>query len=85
MAPTAVEASSLLDLPLEVLTNVCLQLDLGPLVRVAQSCKRFRHGEGGLETAELTTQSPVVTALRKLAFPGGGQVPSTRPIGCSES
>jgi hypothetical protein len=85
MAPTASEASSLLDLPLEVLTRVCLQLDLRALVHVAQTCRRFRHGEGGLETVELPTKSPVVPALRELAFPEGRQIPSTRPIGCSES
>jgi alpha-tubulin suppressor-like RCC1 family protein len=68
-----------------VLTSVCLQLDLRALVCIAETCKRFRHGDGGLETAELPTKSPVVTALREHAFPGGGQVPSTLPIGCSES
>jgi hypothetical protein len=31
------------DLPLEVLTHVCQHLGLVDLVRVAQSCKRFRH------------------------------------------
>jgi hypothetical protein len=85
MAPTSSEASSLLDLPLEVLTSVCLQLDLRALVRVAETCKRFRHGEGALETADLPTKSPVVTALRELALPGGELVPTTLPIGCSES
>jgi hypothetical protein len=37
MAPTGSEASSLLDLPLEVLTSVCQQLDLQDLVRVART------------------------------------------------
>jgi alpha-tubulin suppressor-like RCC1 family protein len=77
--------AALLDLPLEVLTHVCLQLDLRALVRVAHTCKRLRLGEGGLQTVELPTKSPVIPALCDLAFPGGGQGPSTRPIGCSES
>jgi hypothetical protein len=77
--------ATLLDLPLEVLTDVCLQLDLHDLVRVAATCKRFRHGDGGLETAELPTKSPVVTALRILAFSRPELVPSTRAIGGSES
>jgi hypothetical protein len=62
---------------------VCQQLDLLDLVRVAETCKRFRHG--GLETLELPTESPVVTAMCKLAFPRPELVPSTRPSGCSES
>jgi hypothetical protein len=66
-------------------TAVCQQLDLPDLVRVAATCKCFRHGDGGLETVELPTKSPVVTALRERAFPGGEPVPSTRPTGCSES
>jgi hypothetical protein len=78
-------AAALLDLPLEVLTCVCLHLDLLDLTRVAESCNRFRHGDGALKTAELPTKSPVVTALREHAFPGGVGTPSTRPIGCSES
>jgi hypothetical protein len=77
--------AALLELPLEVLTDVCLELQLFDLVRVAATCKRFRHGEGGQETAELPSKSPVVTPLRKLAFPGGELIPSTRPLGCSES
>jgi hypothetical protein len=77
--------AGLLDLPLEVLADVCLQLDLRDLVRIAAVCRRFRHGDGGLETAELPTKSPVVTALRPLVFPRAELVPSTRPIGCSES
>jgi alpha-tubulin suppressor-like RCC1 family protein len=68
-----------------VLTDVCLQLDVHELVRVAESCKRFRHGDGGLETVELPTKLPVVAALCKHAFPGGEQTPSTRLTGCSES
>jgi hypothetical protein len=39
-------SAALLDLPLEVLTCVCQQLDLPGLVTVAKTCKRFRHGEG---------------------------------------
>jgi alpha-tubulin suppressor-like RCC1 family protein len=76
---------SVLDLPLDLFTAVCLQLDLHDLVRVAATCRRLRHGDTGLETAELPTKSPVVAALRAHAFRGGLLVPSTRPIGCSES
>jgi hypothetical protein len=61
--PTCHQAA-LLDLPLEVLTCVCQQLDLRDLVRIAETCTRFRHGDGGLATAELPTKSPVVTAAR---------------------
>jgi alpha-tubulin suppressor-like RCC1 family protein len=78
--------ATLLDLlPLEVLTGVCLQLNLQDLVRVAETCKRFRLGDGGLETVELPTRLPVVTALCKLAFPRRELIPSTRPTGCTES
>jgi alpha-tubulin suppressor-like RCC1 family protein len=97
--------AGLLDLPLEVLTCICRHLDLYALVRVAETCKRLRHGDGGPETAddlapackrlrlgdgglgtvELPTESPVVTALRVLASPGGVGNPSTHPIGSSES
>jgi alpha-tubulin suppressor-like RCC1 family protein len=83
-APSSPTTAALLG-PLEVLTDVCLQLDLVDLVHVAETCKRFRHGDGGLETAELPTKSPVVAALREHAFPGGELVPSSRPVGCSES
>jgi hypothetical protein len=85
MAESSLNQLTILDLPLELFTTVCQQLDLRDLVCVAATCKRFRHGDGGLETAELPTKSPVITALRELALPGGGPVPSTRPIGCSES
>jgi alpha-tubulin suppressor-like RCC1 family protein len=74
-----------LHLPLEVLTCVCQYLELRDLVCVAETCKRLRLGDGGMETAELPTKSPVVMALRALAFPGGCLMPSTRPTGCSES
>jgi alpha-tubulin suppressor-like RCC1 family protein len=77
--------AALLDLPLEVLTAVCLQFNLRDLARVAEVCKRFRHGDGGLETEELPTKSSVVTALLEHASPGGRLIPSKRPIGCSES
>jgi alpha-tubulin suppressor-like RCC1 family protein len=77
--------AALLDLPLEVLTCVCQHLELRGLVRVSETCTRLRHGDGGLETAELPTKSPVVTALRELAFPLGVGIPSTRPSGCSDS
>jgi hypothetical protein len=85
MAAARPRAADLLDLPLEVLTGVCLQLDLHDLVRVAAMCKRFRHGDGGLETVELPTKAPVVMAMREHAFPSGVLIPNTRPIGCSES
>jgi hypothetical protein len=68
-----------------VLTDVCQQLDLHDLVRVAETCKRFRHGDGGPKMVELPTRSPVVTALRPLAFSRPELVPRTRPIGISES
>jgi hypothetical protein len=68
-----------------VLTDVCQRLDLRGLVRIAATCKRFRHGDGGMETVELPTKSLVVTALRELAFHSGAAIPSTRPVGCSES
>jgi alpha-tubulin suppressor-like RCC1 family protein len=84
MAAPSVIKAALLDLPLEVLTCVCQPLDVRDLVRVAESCKRFRHGDRGLETVELPTKSPVVTALRELAFPRGEPVPRSRPSG-SES
>jgi alpha-tubulin suppressor-like RCC1 family protein len=76
---------SLTDLPLELFSAVCEQLDLHDLVRVAETCKRFRHGDGGPETVELPTKSPIVAALRKHAFDRPELIPSTRPIGCSES
>jgi alpha-tubulin suppressor-like RCC1 family protein len=68
-----------------MLTGVCHHLDLNSLVRVAATCKRFRHGEGGLETVRLPTKSPVITALRALAFPRPELASRMRPLGCSES
>jgi alpha-tubulin suppressor-like RCC1 family protein len=68
-----------------VLTDVCQQLDLRDLIRLVETCKRFRYGDGGLETVELPTKSPVVTALSELAFPRLELVPRTRPIGFSDS
>jgi hypothetical protein len=70
--------SNVLDLPLDLLTAICLQLDLFNLVRVSATCKLFRNGDGALET-ELPTTSPVALALRMLAFPGGMLTPSARP------
>jgi hypothetical protein len=67
------------------LTGICQQLDLRDLVRVATTCERLRHGDGGLDTTELPTKSPVVAALREHACPAGVGIPSTRPIGCSDS
>jgi hypothetical protein len=77
--------ADLLDFPVVLLTDVCQQLDLRDLVRLGQTCKRFRGGNCGLETAELLANSPVVTALHEHAFPGGGLLPRTRPMDCSES
>jgi hypothetical protein len=77
--------TGLLDFPLEVFTVVCLRLDLLDLVCVAAACKCFQHGEGGLDSVELPTKSPVVTALREHAHPRLELTPSTRPAGCSES
>jgi hypothetical protein len=85
MAGSLPTHSVLLDLPFEVLADVCQHLILHDLVRIAATCKHFRHSDGDLETAELPTKLPVITALRELAFPRGGQTPSTRPTGCSES
>jgi hypothetical protein len=67
----------MLHLPLDVLTAVCLQLDLHELVRIAATCKRFRHGDGDLEAVELPTKSPVVAALRKHAFPDADLTPNS--------
>jgi hypothetical protein len=78
--------TALLDLPFEVLTDVCQQLDLYDLLRVAETCKRLRHGDGGLDTVELPSKSPIVAALRERAFLAGSEpIPSARPLGCSES
>jgi hypothetical protein len=85
MAAWSISKTALLDLPLEVLTCVCQQLDVRDLVRVAETCKLFRHGDGGMETVELPTKSPVVAALSEQAFSNGEMVPSTRPVGCAES
>jgi alpha-tubulin suppressor-like RCC1 family protein len=73
--------ADLRDFPLEVLTHVCRHLGLCDLVRVSQTCTRFRHG--GLETVELPTESPVVAVPRELAFPRDELVPRTRPVGCT--
>jgi hypothetical protein len=78
MAESLPDETALLDLPLEVLTGVCQHLDLHDLVRVAETCKRFRHG--GMETEELPTESPVVTVLRTLAFPCLEVTPDTHPM-----
>jgi alpha-tubulin suppressor-like RCC1 family protein len=86
LARSSSNETTLQDLPLlELFTAVCQQLDLRGLVRVAETCKRFRYGDSGLETAELPTKSPVVMALVQHAFPGGELVPSTLPTDCSES
>jgi hypothetical protein len=76
---------ALLDLPIDMLTGVCSKLGLRDLIRVATTCKRFRHGEGGLQTIRLPAKSPVITALCSLASPRLELVPSMRPNGCTES
>jgi hypothetical protein len=77
-------AVTAVDLPLELLAGVCHELDLPDLVCFAGTCKRFRHGDGGVETVELPTKSPVVAALSSPAFPGEDLIPSSRDIGCSK-
>jgi alpha-tubulin suppressor-like RCC1 family protein len=84
-APSTSGKTALLDLPLEMLANMLQQLDLYGLVHIAATCKNLCHGDGGLETVELPTNSLVITALRDLVFPGGEVLPRTRPFGCSES
>jgi alpha-tubulin suppressor-like RCC1 family protein len=83
MASICCPAVLLQDLPPEMLSHVSRHLGLCDLVRVSRTCKLFRHG--GLQTVELPTESPVVTALQEHAFPRPELVPSTRPIGFSES
>jgi alpha-tubulin suppressor-like RCC1 family protein len=85
LAESSPHSAALLDLPLEVLVDVCEQFDFCDLICIAATCQRFRYGDRGLATVELPTKSPVVRALLKYACPGGVLVPSTRPIGCSES
>jgi hypothetical protein len=85
MARTIAKPNALLDLPLEMLTAVCVQLDLLDLVRVAATCKRFRCGDGWLETVETPTKSPVVTALLRHAFPNGVGTTKVRRISRRES
>jgi alpha-tubulin suppressor-like RCC1 family protein len=82
---SASSKAAALDLPLEVLADVCQHLNLHDLIAVVQTCKRFRHGNGRLETVEVPTKSPVVMALREHAFPRPELIPSSRPTGCSES
>jgi hypothetical protein len=79
MAPSLRNQAALLDLPLEVLTAVCLQLDVRDLVRVAETCKRFSYGDDGPQTVGLPIKSPVI------AFPRLELSAITRPAGCSES
>lgn len=78
--------AALLNLPLEVLTSVCQQLDLRDLACVAKTCKPLRHGDGGQEKAEMPSKSPVLAALCERAFPLLEVSAITRPAGCcSES
>jgi alpha-tubulin suppressor-like RCC1 family protein len=79
----ACERPELLDIPLDVLTKICRHLNVYELVRVAETCKRFRHG--GLATVELPTESPVVSALLEHAFRRAKLIPNVRLIGCSAS
>jgi hypothetical protein len=75
-----VNRAGLLDiLKQDELTAVCLHLDVRGLVCLSQASKIFRHGDSGLETAELPTKSPVIMALQQHAFPGGEVIPDTRP------
>jgi alpha-tubulin suppressor-like RCC1 family protein len=78
-------SAGLLRLPLEMLTAICLHLDLRDIARTAKTCKRFRSGESELDTVERPTKSPVIAALSELGFTRPEVVPSTRPDGCSES
>jgi hypothetical protein len=80
----ALAESALLDLPLEVLADVCQRLGLRGLVSIAATCSPFRHGEGGTETVELPTKSPVITALCEHAFPRLKPSAITRPATCTE-
>jgi hypothetical protein len=64
---------------------VILRLDALDLMRVAAACACLRHDNGVPETVELPTQSALVRALCKHAFPRDELVPRTRPIGGSES
>lgn len=81
----------LLDLPLEVLTNVCQHPDLCDLIRVGETCKHFGYGgqelvkPPGEPPVEPLSESPLVTVLRERAFPGGQPVSFMRPSDCSES
>jgi hypothetical protein len=68
---------------LEVLTTIFRQFELQDLVRVALTCKLFRHG--GLETMELPTESPMVAVLLDRAFARLELAPRMRPSGCSET
>jgi hypothetical protein len=68
-----------------MLAGVCQQLDLVALVRFAETCKRFHHGDSEPETEELPTKSPVVTVLCEHAFDRLELIPRTRPFGCCES
>lgn len=79
------KAASLLELPLEILTHVCQQLDVRSLARVDMTCTHFRHGDGRLEMLDLLTKWPVAMAVREHAFPGGDLSPIRRPRGYSES
>lgn len=64
---------------------MCQQLDLLDIVRVAETCKGIRHGDGGLKTAEIPTKAPMVAVLCEREFLRRELVPRTRPAGCSES
>jgi hypothetical protein len=73
-------AVTLHNLSLELVSALCLHLDPRALVRFAAVCRRFSYGDGAV-----TSESPVVPALRKHACPGSELIPSMQPAGCSES
>jgi hypothetical protein len=74
-------------LPAELLPAVFQLLGERQLLRLANTCKKFRHGDGRVETVELPTASPVVAVLleRERACAGGLLIPHERPVGCSDS
>jgi alpha-tubulin suppressor-like RCC1 family protein len=74
-------------LPAELLPAILQHLDERQLLRLANTCKKFRYGDGGMETVELPTASPVAAVLleRERACAGGLLIPHERPAGCPDS